>query len=79
MSTVCEHVNTTTSAWVYPKQAAEMLGCTRDALRRLVRRRLVASRKLPTARLQVSVADLERLARESERPAIGQNGQEDIL
>jgi len=55
--------------WVTQREAAEILGVSAQVMKTVVRAGGVAVRKLPGARTQLSRADVERLARESVRPA----------
>lgn len=58
----------TETAWLYPAQAARLVGVSRDVIYRWMTDARVRVRRLPGARPQVFQADLLRIVAEAERP-----------
>lgn len=56
--------------WVTAKTAAKWLGCPLSAVRRLARAGHITMRVIPMCDPRYLASDLERLARESTRPAL---------
>jgi hypothetical protein len=54
--------------WISVRAASDRLGIPAHAMRRLVRRGIITTRRLPGMRPLVSEADVDRLARESTQP-----------
>ena len=60
--------------WVTTRAARERLGITSDQVRKLIRQGSLTSRQLPGLRPLVAADDVDRLARESVRPATTGSG-----